>query len=779
MVMDLPNLFSAGSQPEEPQKIIGILLSRTKVQALLLSIGTQKLELLSQSQIVTYADDQNCLIQTDESLQQLGPESEQVTKVVFGLDHDWVQEGDIVPEHKELLGSLTKGLDLEPIGFIDTAEALYQHYLAQNSTLSTVFVIVGATALTISYVSQGKLVGIEQVGRSDSIDADLHEGLARFSAQVADQQFYLPSKLYLASFDLIDSEIEEIHQQLLDFDWTGSARFLQTPTMTVLSDDEYTAVMAHEAARAGAIATGNYTAAAIVPEAAVPDEVEAAQNQESFGFSNLGEEAAETADEETAVPQANLEAGPLEESNGIVAAGVDDNVTPVPAQTASTFGIPISTDKLIDSQKSVDEIEAELAVREQAQPKEKSPFLQRLKEAWNEPYKGRRSLKFFVILGFVGGLIMVALISMLALYTIARAEVRVTPEYKRISKDFEMTLDSRATASDPDKLILAAKAIEKQVSGESTLPTTGVSIVGDKATGKVTIFNKTTSRKTFNAGTVLTAGELKFTLDEEVTVASASVKEVSGGEEKSYGKADAAVTAADIGADYNLEKDKELTVASFSTDSYEAKVAGDGLSGGASREVRVVSETDQATQLKALKEELLAKANAEFKEESKDGRNILPASEVLSEEAVFSAETGKEANELNLKLTIRVSALSYTQEDLMPLAKVLLASEVPDGYELSAEPPKPMTNPLDASTSANTQLKLQVNLMAKAQPILSFDDLIRTIAGQPLDEAAGILISTGKIKAAEVNILPAPAAWIRKKLPADNRIEILINDDQT
>ena len=48
---------------------------------------------------------------------------------------------------------------------------------------------MGATALTISYVSQGKLVGIEQVGRSDSIDADLHEGLARFSAQVADQQF--------------------------------------------------------------------------------------------------------------------------------------------------------------------------------------------------------------------------------------------------------------------------------------------------------------------------------------------------------------------------------------------------------------------------------------------------------------------------------------------------------------------------------------------------------------------------------------------------------------
>ena len=54
-----------------------------------------------------------------------------------------------------------------------------------------------------------------------------------------------------------------------------------------------------------------------------------------------------------------------------------------------------------------------------------------------------------MILGFVGGLIMVALISMLALYTITRAEVRVTPEYKRISKDFEMTLDSRATASDP------------------------------------------------------------------------------------------------------------------------------------------------------------------------------------------------------------------------------------------------------------------------------------------------------------------------------------------
>ena len=84
----------------------------------------------------------------------------------------------------------------------------------------------------------------------------------------------------------------------------------------------------------------------------------------------------------------------------------------------------------------------------------------------------------------------------------------------------------------------------------------------------MTIFNKTGSSKTFAAGTVLLGGDnLAFNLDEETTVASRSATEDGEGVITiTPGKADAKITASNIGSDSNLAAETRLSFKQFSED---------------------------------------------------------------------------------------------------------------------------------------------------------------------------------------------------------------------
>ena len=102
--------------------------------------------------------------------------------ILFGLPEDWVIKDDILPQRKELLRQISQKLDLKPLGFVVTVEALVQHFKAQQGTpLNAVLIRLGETDLLVSLVVVGKVKGSELVGRTDDLVADVREGLARFS----------------------------------------------------------------------------------------------------------------------------------------------------------------------------------------------------------------------------------------------------------------------------------------------------------------------------------------------------------------------------------------------------------------------------------------------------------------------------------------------------------------------------------------------------------------------------------------------------------------------
>src|SRR5690606_14375577 len=124
---------------------------------------------------------------------------------------------------------------------------------------------------------------------------------------------------------------------------------------------------------------------------------------------------------------------------------------------------------------------------------------------------------------------------------------------------------------------------------------TGEKEVGDKATGRMTLRNGADSDPIrVPAGTRFSSGDYTFTSDSAVTVPGARV---SGGSIVA-GEATVNVTAANIGADYNLP------ARSYTTEASGISARGSNMTGGSKRTIKVVSDGDvQAAQQRVAEQD--------------------------------------------------------------------------------------------------------------------------------------------------------------------------------
>ncbi|MFZ2125216.1 MAG: hypothetical protein WA087_00335 [Candidatus Saccharimonadales bacterium] len=132
------------------------------------------------------------------------------------------------------------------------------------------------------------------------------------------------------------------------------------------------------------------------------------------------------------------------------------------------------------------------------------------------------------------------------------------------------------------------KTLKQDVSVEFTA--TGKKKVGDKATGTLTLINNSFYPIDVPSGTVFSNGSYDF-----VTVADISVPGPTGTfDDPIFGTMDATVTAAGIGADYNL------SAGSYTTDIPDVSAEGGNMTGGSSHDAVVVTVEDIAKATQAL-----------------------------------------------------------------------------------------------------------------------------------------------------------------------------------
>ncbi len=730
--MDLPNLFSSATELETRIQIC-ILLTENTVQALLLKITMEESKILHKSPVLAYTDPETLVVRTDEGLQELGKESENINEVIFILEPAWLKDGDVVASKKPLLHKVTTELALRPVGFLVQSEALIQNLLAHNPHFSAVLLVINSGQIAVTVLTQGTVGSPQFVGRSADISSDIQEAFARYLHEK--NEAHLPGKLICASFSLTEEELVAAQQKLLDTSWGEKAPFVQAPTIDIIKPELGLSIVAQQA--------GN--AVMGLHKVEIQPMEKAAHNPEKeskeLGFS--------------AVAHKNI--APVDDEERAVEVAKDFLPT--------SFGIPIKQAHLPESE---EDEELAVEVPGKTTKKSKASFL----DKFLGNSKSKHKIGIFIAGGFLAGLVTLCIGGYVWLLFFTTVEARITPITKTIASDVTLTLDPKLETADAKNLRIPAATVAKTVTTQVSGTTSGVKIVGDKAKGEVVIYNKTSSQKTFAAGTVVQSGQLQFLLDKDVTVDAATVQQSSSNSEtKTFGEAKVAATAYVIGVESNIEKDQELKVSSFDKSTYAAKSVG-AFTGGSSREIRVVAQADRDQLLAEAKKNMLRDAQEQFKKESGNGTFILPTEEVVVKKAIYSDELEAAADELVLDAEATVTALSYQVSDLVPLAEEVLGTKVPAGFSLSSDAPEILSAP--SQNSGKGAVVLQANLSAKAVPQLEPSTMTLELAGKPISEVQSVFANTGVIKSSSLQFNPPVAAKFITKLPTDkNKITVV------
>lgn len=510
-----------------------------------------------------------------------------------------------------------------------------------------------------------------------------------------------PPQLYFYSVTLSESKLEEEKQLFNSYDWKADALFAHLPQVDVLSREELLRAIC---------LTGGY-------------EVVKALGLITTDAKNL-----------------------------------EPSMATKPLVTASTDSHPP-----VEAPKEQTEEEPEYAIEldeEEVQSSRKN-FLAPLQQLFKGG-QGKNARMKLLGMGVVAVIILL-LMSYAALSM--QNSVVVTAQLKKesIFKDVQITLDPTGS-TDPENNVLQATITTKEVSDTEEMSTTGTKVIGEKATGTVTLLNKTENDKSFSKGTEITADNKKFVLDEDVTVASSSAKETSDGKTLEFGKKDVKVTAAEIGAEYNLKKDTEFSVANFGKDTYAARATED-FGGGSSREIQAVSQADQNKLLSSLKESLLKKAKEELTGNLSEGQYVILTGKSTVKKQDFSAKVGDETNTVKLTMSLEVEAYRYQSDDLTPIAQTQLSSQIPEGGKLLEDTISILSKENNVGTSS-AKITLDAKLSADYAPA-SFEDAWRQeIKGKSLEEAQRILEQKDEIESVSMQFSPSIARSLVGKLPS-------------
>jgi len=627
--MNLKDFLANREHP--PELYWALVVEEGWIQAGVWYIGGTAAEVVSISPAAAWSTEEELTGATDAALssavQKLPENYKEPSKTVFGVSSSWVKGGEITEEYLSKIKKLCTELSLSPVGFVVLPEAIAHLYKSEEgSPLSAVVLGLGSGSLEISVFKLGNLVGTALVSRSVSLVEDVTEGLSRFEGAVP-----LPSRFIV--YDGREGELEEAKETLLQASWEEKEKikFLHTPKAEVLSSDRK--VLA--TCLAGGAEIGH---------------VSQVDSKESL---YLEEEEPESKRSDVAPPEHQWEGTTAENLGFAIGADITakraeiENV--VPPQKTEALPVP----KTVFNP-----------------GKMAGGYIQKTKEFLRVKNNALIGILVAVLLATAGGILC------WWFYPKAKVVVFVTP--KRFEQQVQI-LFSPNGESDPAAGVVPAQVITDTVSGDKTKSTTGVKLIGNKASGATQVANGNGTAINLSAGTILTSSAgLKFLTNSQASVSG----QILPG---SPGTANVDITAFDIGAQYNLAKGEVFSVGNYS----RAMVAGTTVAdftGGSSQEIAAVSKDDQTNLENDLKGELVQNAKNDVLAKVSSNQifvDDLAGLDITSEN--FDHKVNDSADSLKLSLTLSATGLAADKVKLLDYAKGVLKDKIPSGYLLNGD----------------------------------------------------------------------------------------------
>ncbi|MBI4226640.1 hypothetical protein HY612_06020 [Candidatus Roizmanbacteria bacterium] len=325
-------------------------------------------------------------------------------------------------------------------------------------------------------------------------------------------------------------------------------------------------------------------------------------------------------------------------------------------------------------------------------------------------------------------------------YFFHKASLTLFLPSQTIKKDLTLTSDD-----------LIIEATTKTADLTDSIPTSGKKDIGEKASGSVTIHNFDDKEKTFVKGDILETGGFKFSLDQEIKVASASVVTINGGLVKQPGKAKVSVTAHEIGPQSNLSTGKQFKISDFPTALYFGLNEG-AFSGGTKREVKTVARKDMEDLKKSLQE--LAKKQKLDQidiKKSSDRKTLPQLTEINMTEEKFDKELGEESDKLNLQSKVRATVYSYKEKELTEHVIRTLEKQLKKGFTLERDR---LSYTVEGVTKKDNKISINIASQSKAIKELSTKDIAKQIRGKSADKLETLLKNNFKVQGFQLDIEP-------------------------
>lgn len=727
-------------------------------------------------------------------------ESIQTQKTVFGVKEEWVEEAKIKKEYLSKLKKISESLSLTPIGFLVIPEAI-AHLLSreEGAPVSAILVEIGKKAITVSHIRAGRVIETKTKILEDSpvktTDALLHS--------------FTKAEIFPARVIIFNTDNQErLVHEFTTHNWSKQLPFLHVPQITTLSKSfDARAVLFGAAGQMGfeVLQADLADAKAVTKKVPLPSFADHAASMDIQEAST-----AESLEGEAASADSSGESKEEKNDKELQSFGFmkeKDIMEAVPEEDQEIVSEDVNENNSLDEKK-----EAKIAKEslEEKEPEKKENFTAHHKSDESEEMmhelvqasvhhekkhkqslfapiivmgntimdkikglikpshsseKGGKIHKLFIIPPIIIALV----IGILLLYVFfIKAVITLNIKVKSVDQN-EAVIFAVGGKSDFAKNTIAAESFSVDEDGSVTTDATGKKEVGDSAKGSITLSSALNQQKTIAKGTKVTSSNsLVFVLDNDVSIASSSgLSDIK--------TAKAAVTANDIGKEYNLPSGTKFTITGFSSSEIEGK-NDNAFSGGSKKDVTVVSKEDVAKIEEQLPKDLEAKAKDDMQKKLSGDKALLPVSvsqEITDER--FSKKVGDEASSVTLKGTVSFDGVTYKKSELESFGKKLLKDNIGDmlvtkkGITFDIQDVKQNK---DKTVTTNTTIK------ASLLPSVDASKLSQDLAGKSFDETKAILMKLPQVQ--DVRIVLSPnLPFLPKTLPRMNKnITILrVNND--
>lgn len=669
------------------------------------------------------------------------PKDVQTQKTVFGVDSSWVEGGKIKKDYLLRLKKISEELELTPVGFIVTTEAIC-HLLQkeEGAPVSAILTQIGQKILTATLIRGGRVI--------ESRSSEIHESPA-FTLDTLLKHLttaeVLPSRIIV-----LGDKAELLNQEFVSFSWSKSLPFLHLPQITSL-DDSFDA----KAVLFGAAGQMKF----IISDLSM--------------FKNASDNIEEISDFAKELPKDEeiIAKGPAHEYFGFVQNSDVSRKAPLESDNPSE-----------NFKEEIEEIPQDLKInRAETKSLGTSAFFifSGMKSILSRLFRNLRSLHNLKLplgnggakLILIPAIVIILLILISGYYLLFRsAIVTVDVQAKDASKKEDVVFSTSAP-TDASSSTIRGDFVSVSEDGKLSTQASGKKQTGDKAKGSVTVFNLSSQSRSFSAGTIIkSSNDLEFALDKSITVASQSGDATS----PSPGKADVTVTAGSFGTEYNLPTGTKFSVGDNSTSVVAAK-NDNVFSGGTKKDITVVSKEDQDKLAIKIVEELSDKAKKDIQKSTTSDKILIPDFvNTTFDLKSFSKDVGDEAKEVAITATVTYQSIAYTKDDLTSFSKELFAKDLEaDRLTISIDDTKVEVNDLSKKDSKN--VSAEITIRTKIVPKLDSSSIAKKVQGKSFDSARSVLSDIPQKQNISFKLSPS-IFFLPKILPnSSDKIKVIVN----